>query len=167
MVATFAAGINLTDTVVEIVKRYRHAHVQPDFELLLQEVRTAAIEKINGADLALAQFERLLKDKGINLDQPLSVVIAKTSHWSWIEQWQLGDIRKYFNNFSDSIYSACDSVSALARCRDQMGHIGDAVVESARNKRALHLSLLHSDSLRWSIELLRAKLTEYKAAISR
>lgn len=50
-------------------------------------------------------------------------------------------------------------------CRDQTREMGQAVVESARAKHALHARLLESKSVRQSIALLRRELTNHKAAL--
>ena len=56
-----AAGISLTDTVVQTVQRYRKKGGQLDIELLIEEVRVTALERLNAADDALAQLEQTLR----------------------------------------------------------------------------------------------------------
>jgi hypothetical protein len=162
---TAAAGISLTDTIVDIVKRYSRKEVDPDFEVLLEEVRVGALKKIEDADLALIQFERMLLDKHINVDQRLSDVIAATPFWHPVEQRQLGQIRKRFNEFADSIYSAGDDIAALARCRGETEDMGKSVVETIRAKHELHARLLSAKSLKDAINLLREQLGRYKASL--
>ena len=162
---TAAAGISLTDTIVEIIKRYHKKDLDTDFELLLEEVRVSAIKKIDEADLALMQFERMLLDRNINIGRRLSDVIAATPFWNAVEQRRLSQIRIRFNEFADSIYSAGDDIAALARCRHDTKEIGISVVESTKEKHRLHEELLHAKSLREAIELLRSQLAKYKAAL--
>jgi hypothetical protein len=50
-----AAGISLTDTCVRTVKAYRKKGIHIDIELLIEEVRVTALQRIDEADLALAQ----------------------------------------------------------------------------------------------------------------
>jgi hypothetical protein len=123
---TAAAGISLTDTVVEIIKRYRKKDIDPDFEILLEEIRVSALKKIDEQDLALTQFERMLLEKHIDIGRRLSDVIAATPFWQPFEQRRLGQIRKQFNEFADSIYSAGDDIAALARCRGETEEMGRA-----------------------------------------
>jgi len=163
---TAAAGISLTDTIVKIIKSYNEEDQDPDFEMLLEEVRVTSLKKIDEADLQLNQFERMLIDKGINIDSKLSDVIAATPFWKPFEQRQLSQLRRRFNEFSDSIYSAGDDIAALARCRDKTKNMGISVVESARDKHDLHMKLLNATSLRDAIELLRQQLVKYKATLS-
>jgi len=134
--------------------------VDADFEFLLEEVRVSALRKIDDADLALTQFERMLLDRNINIDRSLSDVIAATPFWRPFEQRQL------FNEFADSIYSSGDDIAALARCRGDTEAMGVSVVESTRAKHRLHANLLNAKSLREAIGLLRSQLAHYKATLT-
>jgi hypothetical protein len=160
-----AAGISLTDTIVQIIKRYREKDVDADFEALLEEIRASALRKIDRADLALMQFERMLLDRNINIDVPLSAVIAATPFWRPFEQRQLGQIRKQFNEFADSVYSSGDDIAALARCRGDTKIVGTSVVESTQAKHQLQAGVLHAKSFKEAIALLRSQLGTYKAIL--
>lgn len=157
------AGVKLTNTVVEIVKRYKKEKVGLDLELLLQEIKLTAVKRIDDADLALTQFERMLLERNINIDVRLAVVIAETPFWRPFEQHKLSQIRKRFCEFSDSIYSACDDIAALVRCHNDTQGMGEAVVESAKHE--LHLELMNAKSLREAIYLLRTKLADHKKSL--
>ena len=61
--ATAAAGINLTDTVVKTIKEYKIRGQDIDIEQLIEEVRLTALHKLDEADFALARFERTLVEK--------------------------------------------------------------------------------------------------------
>jgi len=65
-----AAGISLTDTVVRTVKAYHKKGVQLDIERLIDEVRITALQRLDEADQSLAQLERTLKEKGVDLGKP-------------------------------------------------------------------------------------------------
>jgi hypothetical protein len=162
---TAAAGISLTDTIVEIIKRYNKKDLDADFEVLLEEVRVSAIKKIDEADMALSQFERMLLDRSVDINQRLSDVIAATPFWNAMEQRKLSQIRQRFNEFADSIYSAGDDIAALARCRNDKKEMGISVVESTRDKHRLHMELLNAKSFKEAIELLRSQLAKYKATL--
>jgi hypothetical protein len=161
-----AAGISSTDTIVKIIKSYNEEEQDPDFEMLLEEVRVTSLKKIDEADMQLNQFERMLIDKGINIDNKLSDVIAATPFWKPFEQRQLSQLRRRFDEFSDSIYSTGDDIAALARCRERTKEMGISVVESARDKHDLHMKLLNAKSLKDAIDLLRQQLVKYKATLS-
>jgi hypothetical protein len=164
---TAAAAINLTDTVARTVKSYqRRPHLDADFEGLLGEINVAALRGIDGADLALTQFERLLAESGVKIDMNLSDVIAETPVWNAIQQWRLRQFRTEFNGFADRIYSAGDDIAALARCRGEMREMGQSVVESAAAKHELNVRLLNAKSVREAIQLLRTKLVEYKEILA-
>jgi hypothetical protein len=130
--------------------------------MLLEEVRVIALKRIDDADLALTQCERMLGDKGVSLDKRLSDGIAATPFRKPFEQRQLSQIRKRFNEFSDTIYSAGDDIAALARCREKTRDMGISVVDSAKDKHELHMNLLNAASLREAIGLLRQQLVKYK-----
>lgn len=164
--ATAAAGISLADTVVEIIKRHRKKKLDTDFEILLEEVRVTAIKRIDEADLALSQFERMLLDRKVDINRSLSDVIAETPFWNAMEQYKLGQIRRSFNEFADSIYSAGDDIAALVRCRHDTKDMGMSVVESTREKHRLHMELLNAKSLKQAIQLLRAQLAKYKTTLT-
>ena len=164
--ATAATGINLADTIVETIKKYRSKKLDFDFEQLISEVKTTMLGRIDDADLALTQFERMLVEKKIDIGMPISDVIAKTSMWRPFEQHRLNQIRRRFNEFSDSAYSVGDDIAALARCREQTTEIGISVVQTIEAKHKLHSKLLNAHSLKEAIDLLRARLADYKKTLS-
>jgi hypothetical protein len=164
---TAAASISLADTIVQTVKRYRQHGVDYDFELLLGEVRNTALRKIDDADLALVQFERMLVERGVDVSMRVSDVIAKASFWNPVEQLRLRQIRKQLNEFSDAIYGAGDDIAALARCHERTREMGMSVVESTRSKHELHAKLLGARSLKEAIDLLRDRLASYKVELSK
>jgi hypothetical protein len=163
--AAAAGGIKLTTTIVAVIQRYRKAHVDLDLDLLLKEVQITAVKRIDDADLALSQFERMLLDRRINIDRRLADVVADTPFWQPFEQHRLSQIQKRFNEFADSIYCATDDIAALVRCHQQTQEMGSAIVESINAKHQLHAALLDAPSLRRAIALLRSRLAEHKAAL--
>lgn len=162
---TAAAGISLTDTVVQTVKRYRKKGGQLDIERLIEEVRITALERLDVADRALVQLERTLHEKGIDLGLRLRDVIDSTPFWQPFEQHKLKRIRDNFNALADAAYSASDDIAALVRCKDQTKEMGIAVVESAKSKHELHSRLLNAKSVKEAIDTLRAELVRHKHAL--
>jgi stage III sporulation protein SpoIIIAA len=122
--SALAGGINLTTTLVETLKRYRKKGDDPDLELLLQEVRITAVKKIDDMDLALTQFERMLREQKIDLDKKLETVIANTPFWKPWQAHKLKQIHKIFNQSSDSIYSACDDICGAGQMQESMARHG-------------------------------------------
>jgi hypothetical protein len=163
--AAAAAGIDLTNTLVETIKRYRGKQKDPDLEMLLEEVRLTALRRIDEADVALAKFERMLVDTKVDLNKRITDVIADTPFWRPFEQHRLNQIHKNLNAFSDSVYSAGDDIAALLRCRGKTEEMGAAIVESAKHKHALHEGLLYAKSLKSAIDILREELVRHKAAL--
>jgi hypothetical protein len=160
-----AAGISLTDTCVQTVKAYRKKGVHLDIERLIEEVRVTALQRIDEADLALAQLERTLVEKGVKLDITLQEAISTTSFWHPFEAHRLKRIRSSFNTLADATYNATDDIASLVRCRDQTSEMGAAVVASAKTKHELHARLLGAKSVKDAIGLLRAELTRHKKAL--
>jgi hypothetical protein len=160
-----AAAISLTDTLVQTVKAYRKKGVQLDIERLIEEVRVTALQRLDEADLALAQFERTLKEKGIDLDRTLEDVINTTPWWHPFEQHRLKRIRWSFNALADATYGASDDIAALVKCREQTREMGIAVVESAKAKHDLYSRLLNAKSVTEKIDLLRNELVRQKKAL--
>jgi hypothetical protein len=163
--AAAAAGINLTDTVVKTVKAYRKKGVELDIELLIEEVRVTALQRIDEADKALTQLERTLVEKNVDLNLTLQDVIARTPWWRPGEAHRLKRIRQSFNALADATYSAVDDIASLVRCRDQTKEMGMAVVESAKAKHELNSQLLNAKSVKAAIDLLRAELLRHKDAL--
>lgn len=161
-----ASGLNLTNTLVETVRACREKGVSIDIEKLIEECRVEAIERINEADKALSQFERTLKEKGVNLDQSLDDVIRSTPFWEPFENRRLKRFRSNFNSLADATYDATDDIAALLRCRDQIGEMGVAVVESAKTKHNLHARLLESATVGESIAILREELLKHRESLS-
>ena len=165
MLSTAAAGISLTDTVVQTVKAYRKKGMQLDIERLIDEVRITALERLDEADLALAQFERTLVEKGVDLDKSLQDAINATPWWRPDEDHRLKRIRRSFNTLADATYGASDDIASLVRCRDQTKEMGIAIVESAKTKHQLHSRLLNAHSVKEMIDLLREELVRHKKAL--
>lgn len=162
---TAAAGISLTDTCVQVVEKYRKKGVHLDIERLIEEVRVTALQRIDEADLALAQLERTLVEKGVKLDRTLMEAISATKFWQPFEAHRLKRIRRSFNTLADATYSAVDDIASLVRCREQTFEMGVAVVESAKAKHELHSRLLAAKSVQEAIDLLRSELTRHKRAL--
>jgi hypothetical protein len=160
-----AAGISLTDTVVKTVKAYRKKGDEIDIELLIEEVRVTALQRIDEADLALGQLERTLKEKGVDLEMTLQEVIDSTPILHPFEDHKLKRIRQSFNALADATYGASDDIAALVRCRGQTRAMGIAVGESARSKHKLLAELLDAKSVKAAIEMLRSELVRHKAAL--
>jgi hypothetical protein len=162
---TAAASISLTDTCAQVVKAYRKKGVQLDIERLIEEVRLTALQRIDEADLALAQLERTLLERQVDISKTLQDVIAATSIWHPFEAHRLKRIRRSFNALADATYSAMDDIASLVRCRDQTAEMGVAVVESAARKHNFHRKLLEATSVKDAIGLLRSELTAHKNAL--
>jgi hypothetical protein len=160
--AAAAAGINLTDTCAKVVKAYRKKGVHLDIERLIEEVRVTALQRIDEADMALAQLERGLVEKDVKLDQTLQEVISATPFWHPFEAHRLKRIRRSFNRLADATYSAIDDIASLVRCHGRTTEMGAAVVESARAKHELHSQLLAAKSVKEAIGLLRSELARHK-----
>lgn len=163
--AAAAAGISLTDTCVRTVKAYRKKGVHLDIERLIEEVRITALQRLDEADLALAQLERTLVEKQVDLDATLQTAISSTPWWRPDETHRMKRIRRSFNALADATYSATDDIASLVRCRDQTAQMGAAVVDSAKAKHELHARLLAAGSVKEAIELLRGELLRHKQAL--
>jgi predicted urease superfamily metal-dependent hydrolase len=165
VLAAAAAGISLTDTCVQTVKRYRESGVTLDIERLIEEVRITALLRIDEADLALAQFERTLKERDVDLRHTLQQAIEATGFWHPFEAHRLKRMRSSFNALSDAAYSATDDIASLVRCRGKTAEMGTAVVESSKRKHELHQDVLNAASIGEAIALLRAELDRQKHAL--
>ena len=163
--AAAAAGISLTDTCVQIIRRYRKKGKDLDIELLIEEVRITALQRIDEADFALVQLERTLVEKGVGVNMSMHDVIAKTPFWRPDEAHRLKRIRRSFNALADATYSAADDVASLVRCRNRTEDMGVAVVESAVTKHEFNERLLLAKSIGETIELLRLELDRQKKAL--
>ncbi|HKR61823.1 MAG TPA: hypothetical protein VJS64_19205 [Pyrinomonadaceae bacterium] len=159
---TAAAGISLTDTVVRTIESYRKKGQHIDIELLIEEVRVTALQRIDDADEALTQLRRTLKERDIDLNKTLQDTIASTSFWRPFETHRLKRIRRSFNALADAAYSAVDDIASLVRCRDNTKPMGIAVIDSAKTKRDLQLRLLNAKSIDDAIDLLQDELTRQK-----
>jgi hypothetical protein len=159
-------GIKLTETIVEIIKRYRHTKDDIDLGLLIKEIQMTALKRIDDADLALYQFERMLVERGVDIRQPLPDIINATPFWRPFEQHRLSQILKRFHQFSDSIASSIEDIAALVRCAGKTQEMGEAVVTSTKIKDELQAKLLSASSLKEAIDLLRKTLGEQKLALS-
>jgi hypothetical protein len=162
---TAAAGISLTDTVVRTIEAYRKKGDHLDIELLIEEVRITALQRIDDADEALTQLRRTLKERDVNLDTTLQETISATRFWHPFEAHRLKRIRRSFNALADAAYSAVDDIASLVRCRDQTSPMGAAVVDSAKAKHDLHVRLLNAKSINDAIDLLQDELTRQKKTL--
>jgi hypothetical protein len=162
---TAAAGISLTDTVVRTIEAYRKKGEHLDIELLIEEVRITALQRINDADEALTQLRRTLKERNVDINQTLQETISATPFWRPFEAHRLKRIRSSFNALADAAYSAVDDIASLVRCRDQTSPMGVAVVDSAKAKHDLHVRLLNAKSINEAIDLLQDELTRQKKTL--
>jgi len=153
-----AAGISLTDTCVRTIEAYRKKGVHLDIEMLIEEVRITALQRIDDADEALTQLRRTLKERDVNLDRTLQETISSTRFWHPFEAHRLKRIRRSFNALADAAASAVDDIAALVQCRDQTSEMGQAVVDSAKAKHDLHARLLDAKSINDAIALLQTEL---------
>ncbi|MDP9179241.1 MAG: hypothetical protein M3O61_16315 [Gemmatimonadota bacterium] len=160
-----AAGISLTDTCVEVIKRHRKKGSHIDIEQLIEEVRVTALVRIDEADAALSQFERTLVEKGVDVSRTLQQCIDATPGWKPFESKRLKRYRKSFNALADAAYDATDDIASLLRCMDKTADFGSAVSESAKRKHALHANLLNARSFKDAIALLRSELDAQKIAL--
>jgi hypothetical protein len=163
--AAAAAGISLTDTVVRTVKAYQRKGVDLDIELLIEQVRITALERIDEADRALMQFEQMLKEKDVDTSKTLHDVIKSTPWWRPDQEHRLKRIRKSFNSLAEATYGATDDISALLRCRGDTRQMGVSVIESAKAKHDLAAKLLEAKSVKHSIDMLREELLRHKQAL--
>jgi hypothetical protein len=160
-----AAGISLSDTCVRTIKAYHKKGIHLDIEMLIEEVRVTALQRIDDADLALAQLERTLDERGVDLNRTLQEAISATRFWRPFEAHRLKRIRRSFNALADAAYGAADDIASLVRCRDQTSEMGAAIVESAKAKHELHAHLLSAKSVKEAIHLLRTELKRQKDAL--
>ena len=161
-----AAGINLTTTLVETVERFKKKKIDYDLEMLIHEIKLTALRRIDDADLALGQFERMMLESKIDIDKTLIEVISKTPFWNPFQQHRLSQIHKQFNQMADSIYCSCDDIAALLRCQGEHHAMGGAIVNSVERKHEFYSKLLSAPSLRGAIGLLRSQLAAHKATLS-
>src|SRR5438874_2638792 len=127
---TAAAGISLTDTLVRTIEAYREKGQNIDIELLIEEVRITALQRIDDADESLTQLRRTLSERKVDLNKTLQETIAATSFWRPFEAHRLKRIRRSFNALADAAYSAVDDIASLVRCRDNTQPMGISVVDS-------------------------------------
>ena len=125
--AAAAAGLKLSNTLVEIVKANRkEKDTSSDLELLIEEVRITAISKARrGRICRSGSSSGLLLEKGVDPNKTLNEVINTTSWFRWYEAHRLKRIRRSFNSLADAAYESCDDVAALVRCRDRTGTNGN------------------------------------------
>jgi hypothetical protein len=161
-----AAAISLTDTCVKTVKAYRKKGLHIDIELLIEEVRVTALQRIDEADLALVQLERTLVERKVRMDRTLQEAISETGFFNPFEAHRLKRIRSGFNALADATYSATDDIASLVRCRNQTSEMGAAIVESANAKHELNRRLLDAKSIGETIGLLRNELSLQKKALT-
>jgi hypothetical protein len=162
---TAAAGINLADTCVKIIRAYRKKGAHLDIERLIEEVRITALQRIDDADMALLQLEHTLVERGVDLSRTLLEVIEKTPFWHPYEAHRLKRIRRSFTALSDATYSAIDDIQSLVRCCNQTGEMGRVIVDSVRTKQEFLEKLRKSTSFKHAIDLLRKQLLEQKVAL--
>ena len=160
-ISAAAASISLTQTFVEVVRKYRKDS-DFDIELLIEQVRVEALKRIDQADSALAEFEELLEQKGVNPDKNLNQIIKETPFWNATEQWRLRKIRKSIQALSESVYDASDDISALVRCKQKTEKYGEAVIETGPRKHEFHQMMLNAPTLKQKIKILRNEMLRQK-----
>ncbi len=159
------SAVVLGDTLIQTIKKYRKSGQDPDIELLIEEIRIAALRRIDEADHELNQIERTLSEREVNLDRPLVDVISDTSWWRPFESYRMKQVHKRFGALQDLAYSSIDDIAALVRCKDQVRDMGQAVVESSYNKQEFQKSIVNASTVRETIDVLRRLLSNQKEAL--
>jgi hypothetical protein len=154
-------------TIVETINAIKRKNPDKDIEQLIREAETSLVRRLAEAELALAQFERTLVEKGVNLDKPLGQVIAETAWWEPFEAYRMKNIRGEFHSLEDTAYNSVDDVAALLRCKGKTALMGEAVVQTAEAKHKFHKSMLEAPSVKAAIEILRKQFAEQRAALLR
>ena len=95
--------------------------------MLIEEVRVTALRHIDEADFALAQFERTLLERHVDISKTLQQCIDATPMWRAWESHRLKRFRRSFNALADAAYGATDDIASLLRCMDKTGDFGKAV----------------------------------------
>src|SRR5262249_38366609 len=108
-----AAGLKLTNTLIEIAKEYREKGKDIDITQLLDEVRHATRESLRDADLALIGLERTLEELGINPNKTIEELLKEKSRVHPFQRHRLKAIRRSFNALADASYEAADDIEAL------------------------------------------------------
>lgn len=159
---TAAAAISVSNTLVEVVAAYRRRNSNKDVQSLLDEVTMTARQGLDQADRALRDFEEDLKYRGVDISKSLNDVVRSTPMWNPFEWIRLRRYRAAFTALSNAAYDSSDSVGALARCRDEIGPVGEAVAASAPEKHKFHRAVLDSSSVSAAIGILRGELLRQK-----
>ena len=158
LLATAAAGINLSDTLVRVVRNNSRVKGPGEIEALLTEVRIEAVSRIDDAHSALNRFEQLLIEKGVDLDRGLNEIIAETPFWNVPENYKLNRAKKSLDSFADSTFRAFNDIAALVRCLGVTEPTGRAAVESAGVKHDFNRAFVLSETVGEKIGLLRRQL---------
>jgi hypothetical protein len=157
--------VKAADTLTTIVKRYQKKQSNSELAALLQAVKQTAVTRVEEADQALTQFERALKDKGIDMSTSLAEAIDKTPLWRPFEIYQLRQLKKRFDASTDSIGSSIDDIDALVRCQENTSDMRQALVESLKAKREFEQRMLNSSSIKESIEILREEIEKQRLSL--
>lgn len=165
---TAAAGVNLSDTLVRTIRNntQNNSLKAGDLEALVQEVKANAIGNINDAHAALNKFERMLKEREVDLSQPLHEIVRKTPFWRPVEAFRLSTAKRAFDHFGENVYRSCDDIAALLRCSGKFEGMGTAVVESSKVKHEFQQRFVNAASVADSIQMLREELDRQKSALS-
>ncbi len=163
-----ASGLKLSKTLTDTfaANRPKRGNNRSDLELLLEEVRLTALQRLDEADTALTQFERLLREKGVDLEKTLTQVIGSTTWFQCHQAHCLKRFRRSFNTLADAAYESCDDIAALVRCRRETQLMGPSVVNSAASKHQFSSALLAAKSLKEAISLLREELDRQKKELT-
>ncbi|MEQ1929866.1 MAG: hypothetical protein ABL957_04935 [Parvularculaceae bacterium] len=161
---TAAAGaVNLGDTLAKVVRT--NSRKPGEMGALLAEVRTEAVKRIDEAQIALNQIERMLAEK-TNLNASLTDVIAQTPFWRPVEAFRLGRAKKNLEHMSDSLFRSSEDIAALARCMEETDDTGHAIVKSAHSKHDFNEQFFRAESVSEKIGLLRKELDAQRAELN-
>ena len=157
--------VKAAETLTTIVKRYQQQKGNAELAALLQAIRQTAVTRVEEADQALTQFERTLKDRGVDTSTSLAEAIDKTPFWQPVEIYQLKQLKKRFDASTDSIGSSIDDIDALVRCQDNTSDMRQALIESLKAKREFEQRMLNSASIKESIEILREEIRKQRLSL--
>jgi hypothetical protein len=160
------SGLNLAETLVEAIKKYKADKKNYDLEQLIDAVRATALTRLKEADAALDEFEHMLKDRDIDLSMTIEDVIGKTPFWKPFEQHRLSQIQKRFREFAGALSSSTDDIAALVRCQGNTAPMGTAVMNTVKTKRHFRDQVNNAKSMGDALTRLRKEIDRQRILLS-
>lgn len=164
--SVIAAAIDLSITAVDAVIQLRRENRDQSMDLLIENERIATLRSIDEMELVLTRCERrMVESQEADLHTSFSKTVPDSPSVLSFRGYRWKQIGKAINELSDDISSETDDVVALLRRQARTKGMKSGAMQNAARRQELRTRLLHCDSVKEVLDILRTELARERDAL--